>query len=41
MIESLEALWVDWEQTRGITLAFLNELSDADLDKPQPIKKHK
>jgi len=39
MIESLKALWADWKQTRGITLAFLNELSDADLDKKLPRKK--
>ena len=39
MIASLKALLADWKQTRGITLAFLNELSDADLDKPLPRKK--
>jgi len=39
MIESLKALLADWKQTRGITLAFLNELSDSDLDKPLPRKK--
>ena len=39
MIESLKALLVDWKQTRNITLTFLNELSDADLDKPLPRKK--
>jgi len=39
MIESLKALLADWKQTRSITLAFLNELSDADLDKPLPRKK--
>ena len=36
MIESLKALLADWKQTRSITLAFLNELSDADLDKKLP-----
>ena len=38
MIESLKALFADWKETRGITLAFLNELRDADLDKPLPRK---
>jgi len=36
MIESLKALLADWKDTRGITLAFMNELSDADLDKKLP-----
>ena len=39
MIESLKALLADWTETRSITLAFLNELSDADLDKKLPRKK--
>jgi len=39
MIESLKALLADWKETRSITLAFLNELSDADLDKKLPRKK--
>ncbi|MCL2611325.1 MAG: DinB family protein [Defluviitaleaceae bacterium] len=39
MIESLKALLADWKETRSITLAFLNELCDADLDKPLPRKK--
>ena len=39
MIESLKALLADWKQTRSITLMFLNELSDADLDKILPRKK--
>ena len=39
MIESLKALLADWKQTRSITLAFLNELCDADLDKKLPRKK--
>jgi len=39
MIESLKALLADWKETRNITLAFLNELSDADLDKELPRKK--
>jgi len=29
----------DWKDTRGITLKFLTELSDADLDKKFPRKK--
>jgi len=36
MIESLKALLADWKQTRSLTLAFLNGLSDADLDKKLP-----
>ena len=39
MIESLNALLTDWKDTRGITLKFLTELSDADLDKKFPRKK--
>jgi len=39
MIESLKALLADWKQTRSITLAFLNELSETDLDKILPRKK--
>ena len=39
MIESLKALLADWKDTRSITLAFLNELSETDLDKPLPRKK--
>jgi len=39
MIESLKALLADWNETRSITLGFLNELSDADLDKKLPRKK--
>jgi hypothetical protein len=38
MIESLKALLADWKDTRSITLGFLEELSDADLDKPFPRK---
>ena len=38
MIESLKALWEDWKVTRSITLGFLGELSDADLDKELPRK---
>ena len=38
MVESLKALLADWKETRGITLKFLNELSDADLDKQLPRK---
>ena len=39
MTPSLQALLADWKETRGITLRFLNELSDADLDKKLPRKK--
>ena len=39
MIESLNALLADWKETRSITLGFLEELSDADLDKELPRKK--
>jgi hypothetical protein len=38
MVESLKALLADWKETRCITLAFINELSDADLDKKLPRK---
>ena len=38
MVESLKALLADWQETRNITLAFVNELSDADLDKKLPRK---
>ena len=38
MIESLKAQMADWQQTRSIVLGFLEELSDADLDKPLPRK---
>ena len=39
MIESLKALLAGWKETRSITLAFLTELSDADLDRILPRKK--
>jgi len=39
MTESLKALLADWKETRIITLAFLNELSESDLDKKLPRKK--
>ena len=39
MIESLKALLSEWKETRSITLGFLEELSDADLDKILPRKK--
>jgi len=39
MIESSKALLADWKETRAITLKFINELSDADLDKKLPRKK--
>jgi uncharacterized damage-inducible protein DinB len=38
MIKSLKALLADWKETRDITLEFLSELSDADLDKKLPRK---
>ena len=38
MIESLKALLAEWKETRGITLEFVTELSDADLDKKLPRK---
>ena len=38
MIYSLEALLADWKETRSIILGFLDELSDADLDKKLPRK---
>ena len=39
MIESLKALLADWKETRSIIVGFLEELSDADLDKELPRKK--
>ena len=39
MVESLKALLADWKETRSIILGFLDELSDADLDKKLPRKK--
>jgi len=38
MIQSLKAQLADWQQTRSIILGFLEELSDADLDKTLPRK---
>jgi len=38
MVESLKALLADWKQTRSIILGFLEELSDADLDRKLPRK---
>lgn len=38
MIPSLQALLADWKVTRSVTLGFLEELSDTDLDKPLPRK---
>jgi len=38
MIESLKAQLADWKQTRSVILGFLEELSDADLDKKLPRK---
>jgi len=38
MVESLKAQLADWKQTRSIILGFLEELSDADLDKILPRK---
>ena len=39
MVNSLKALFADWQETRNITLTFLKELSEASLDKPLPRKK--
>ena len=36
MVASLKAQLADWTQTRSIIIGFLEELSDADLDKPLP-----
>ena len=33
MIESIKALYDDWKETRDITLEFIKNLSEADLDK--------
>jgi len=38
MLYSLTALLDDWSYTRGLTLKFLSELSDSDLDKKLPRK---
>ena len=38
MIESFKAQMAYWKDTRSIILAFLEGLSDADLDKPLPRK---
>ena len=38
MIESLQALVEDWKVTRSVIVGFLEELSDADLDKTLPRK---
>ena len=38
MVESLKALLADWKVTRSVTLGFLEELSDAELDKELPRK---
>ncbi|MCL2373387.1 MAG: DinB family protein [Defluviitaleaceae bacterium] len=38
MKESLQALLAEWKLTRSTTISFLEELSDADLDKPLPRK---
>ena len=38
MIESLQSLLADWKVTRSVTLGFLEELSDADLDRELPRK---
>ena len=38
MIESLKALLASWKETRSVTLGFLEELSDADLDRQLPRK---
>ena len=36
MIESLKALLAEWKVTRRVTLSFLKELSEADLDRELP-----
>ena len=36
MIPSLQALLADWKVTRSVTLGFLEELSETDLDKKLP-----
>lgn len=38
MTESLKALLANWKETRSITLGFLEDLSDADLEKKLPRK---
>ena len=38
MTNALKAQLLDWKYTRGITLKFLSELSDDDLDKKLPRK---
>ena len=38
MTDSLKALLESWKETRSIILGFLEELSDADLDKKLPRK---
>ena len=38
MIESLKALLAEWKETRSITLDFVSQLSDTDLDKKLPRK---
>jgi len=39
MVKSLKALLADWKETRSIIIGFLEELSDAELDKELPRKK--
>ena len=38
MTPSLKALWENWKETRSVILGFLEELSDADLDRKLPRK---
>ena len=38
MINSLKGQLADWRHTRGITLKFISELDDSDLDKKLPRK---
>ena len=38
MVESLKALFASWSEARSIILGFLEELSDAELDKKLPRK---
>jgi len=40
MINSLKGQLKDWKYARGITLKFISELSDADLDKLLPRKNY-
>jgi len=39
MIKSLKALLDEWEDTRALTLSFINDLSEEDFNKKLPRKK--